>query len=155
MLESRRLLFSLLAVSVSWGARADGARWADARHPGFSALVDELAGAGAVDCGFYDLTQNWPADDVVNKAYDCAKRELAAKHPFKYGIFIVHVDAPTTEAVVRSADGRLWHVAFYGSMYRATVEKVVRECPTVKVTPRLPIDSLSCSDMSKPFPKTK
>ena len=75
---SQRLLLGLLVVACSWQVRADAYRWADARHPGFSEAVDDLAGKGAVDCGFYDLTQRWPADEVVDKAYSCVQRELAS-----------------------------------------------------------------------------
>ncbi len=127
------------------------AAWPQYAYPGFSEKIDRIAGARAIDCGFYDLKgRDSKAHRGMEKGFsDCVKKLIEEGKPFKVGSVRIPVDSYAYEILVYSAEKEYWIIVFDLMLDGSDAAHWVKRCESVKIKSQdLDYEGVGCRDVS-------
>ena len=109
----RRAIFLPIFLIATWasGSEPVAQGWQCVGNQDLTEAIEALVGPDAVDCGFYQMGRKLDSA-VQRRAYECVRRAVRARKPFKFGTVRIPVDSAVTEILARSADGKLWFVVY-------------------------------------------
>jgi len=144
------LVSSMLLCSCATATPPPGAHaWNPTGYEGFVESIDALVGPTVVDCGFFDLLERKPASKVRRKAHACVEQAITAGQTFKYGTLRLPIDSFATEVIARTADGKLWMIAYDIMIDGEAPQQWNQICQKVVVDPRtMIINAQGCVEES-------
>jgi len=88
------------------------ADWGDVGYDGFVNSIDTVAGAGAQNCGFFNLILDEGRAKAGSEGIKCARQAYNEGTPFKFGTVRIPTDSYAYEVLVRSSAGDNWLIVY-------------------------------------------
>ena len=101
--------------------------WPELAYPGFTSAIAQLAGPGAINCGFIDRRSGDQIHALL-KSQACITKASSSGQPFRF----VSVRAAATsylyEAITSTAEGEFWSITFDSAMDGSENLHFVQQC---------------------------
>lgn len=107
--------------------------WPKIAFAGFNEKIDQLAGGGTENCGFYDLTKAKQQDQYHAALTVCVKSAVSRQQPFKLASVRIPVDSYAYEILVFTKEYEYWLITYDVMLDQSDANLWARVCKKVSI----------------------
>lgn len=131
------VLLTLVAGCASGPETQNFPDWEGVGYEGFADSIDVVAGAGARNCGFFNLLTE-EGRRGRRRGIRCAQQAYADGVPFKFGTVRLPIDSYAYEVLVRSSTGENWEIVYDILIDGTSAQIWFRKCESISLSRNRP-----------------
>lgn len=123
--------------------------WPELAYPGFTSAIEQLAGPGAINCGFIDRRSGGEFS-ALSKSQACIAKARASGQPFRFVSVRPSATSYLYEAITWTSAGEFWSITFDSAMDGSENLHFVQQCEGISSIDirDAEFSGLKCQDVS-------